>query len=87
MGLTFTCKYAESYSIINSIQQLYSMNSTLSYLALHAGIARYMNRLGMYVRLNLIHIGMYVGTYLTGPYSLSCKQKISKTFGICPIIL
>ena len=27
------------------------------------------------------------GMYFTGPYSLSCKQKISKTFGICPIIL
>ena len=25
-------------------------------------------------------------TYLTGPYSLSCKQKISMVFGICPII-
>ena len=26
-------------------------------------------------------------TELTGPYSLSCKQKIFKQFGICPIIL
>ena len=25
--------------------------------------------------------------YITGPYSLSCKQKMFKTFGICPIIL
>ena len=38
------------------------------------------------------HIALYwtnyvLTKYLTGPYSLRCKQKMFKTFGICPIIL